>query len=222
MNKFLEDLRVVKINNFITLVEAKYNIDSYDRKLFSYFDINESEISNFSKKREAEYLASRFCIKKALENLNIHNYIVKKNKDRSLNWLDKVNGSITHTHNSTSVLVTKLTHINLGIDEEYIMSKKTYNEIKSIVFNSNEQNIIQEQEKTATILFSAKETFYKAIYRDVKIFIDFNEVEIISINDNKLKLKLLTNLSNKHFENKIYEIDYNIKKNKITTMFLGS
>ena len=44
----------------------------------------------------------------------------------------------------------------------------------------------------ATLIFSAKESFYKCVYAFARRFIDFSEVEAVTCDDRRLRMRLVT------------------------------
>jgi enterobactin synthetase component D len=74
--------------------------------------------------------------------------------------------------------------IGIGIDSETVVDQGGFDAIMSGCFSDNERELILLQDTpkvAATLFFSAKESFYKAIFGTVKRFVEFHEAKIESI-----------------------------------------
>ena len=92
-------------------------------------------------------------------------------------------GSLAHTHNSAiGCIAFQSTYLSLGIDQEYIISSREDAFLLScLCLSEKEKEWAQEKDycKRVTLLFSIKESFYKAFYFLHQIRVDLKEVEVI-------------------------------------------
>jgi len=145
-------------------------------------------IENAIDKRKDEFTAGRVCAHKLLAQLGIKNAPVLAGENRMPIWPQGIVGSITHTKEYCAVALTNNSEFkSIGLDAEYIERVKeniwkvicTENELKNL------QTIDQEQrQKNATLIFSAKECFFKCQFPLTKEWVDFQDVEI-AINNEK-------------------------------------
>lgn len=139
---------------------------------------------NYSKKRLNEFLAGRICALKALNGLVYCNEILPIKKNNLPCWPSGITGSISHTNNTVSVVVS---HSNnnffLGLDLEDIFEKNTAEELEKQILSKRERRYLnlEDYTKVITLIYSAKEAVFKAV-NSLKIsFLDFQEIEITSL-----------------------------------------
>jgi 4'-phosphopantetheinyl transferase EntD len=143
-----------------------------------------SLISGCVEKRQREFAASRRCARKALAALGINNFPLLPGQDRAPIWPSNVVGAITHTDCSpngycgVAVADCGLT-TGLGIDAEPRLPLPT--ELWPSILDEEEQRdalSTGEPGIQARLVFSAKETTYKALYPTLRQFLDFSDVHI--------------------------------------------
>jgi enterobactin synthetase component D len=125
--------------------------------------------------RRLEFQAGRHCADAALTllgcNLSEADRVVGVNQDRSPSWPTGYVGSISHSANWTWAAVANQSQVvSTGIDTEAIMTTETMNEVRGQVAADWEwdamsgNSMLNQQwtdEELTTLLFSAKEAFYK-------------------------------------------------------------
>jgi len=145
------------------------------------------DIENFHPSRKKEFLLGRVCASKAYE---LHNGLelltLPSAADRSPLWPKEVIGSISHNQYWVGAAVSSSQKLlGIGIDFEvigrvkleltrYIRSSKDLLAHQSL--NSNE---------LLTLIFSAKESLYKALYPQVKCFFGFEAAAVTNIDMTK-------------------------------------
>ncbi|OCG69047.1 4'-phosphopantetheinyl transferase family protein, partial [Gilliamella sp. Fer4-1] len=179
-------------------IQAHYNVFPFinDPNLsFCYFTFNNNpEISTFFldsiewpeniknslNKRKLEFLLGRCCAYEALFNLGNNADFLARTKDGVPIWPDGFVGSISHTHGEILALATNQQHyLAVGIDIEKIICEQDAFGLINLVLNSDEKKLIlgmdvQEMLIVITLIFSAKESFYKLINKASEIVLDFN------------------------------------------------
>jgi 4'-phosphopantetheinyl transferase EntD len=119
-------------------------------------------------KRAQEFAAGRLCARRILAELGIKNFPVKAAQDRQPVWPTGVAGSITHTTGFCAAVAADKNHLAaLGLDCELAGSVKT--ELWPSLFQDQETRWLRmlpasEQAVAATLMFCAKEAFYKCQY----------------------------------------------------------
>ncbi len=139
------------------------------------------------KKRQIEYLAGRFCARIAMEELGIESPpLVGLAEDRSPVWDSGLTGSITHTQGWASAVVGRKDLVmGLGLDLEHEMTAASPQMIKHICLDAAELDELSTELSCPaglglTLIFSAKESFFKATYGRVLRFYGFHAARVIA------------------------------------------
>jgi enterobactin synthetase component D len=140
-------------------------------------------------KRQVEFLAGRVCAQQAIEALTgAKPAAIPSQPDRAPEWPSGIVGAITHTANYAAVLVAAETHYQgIGIDCEVVLSPKNLPLQKHICV-PDELEALQavhhdwSAEQLLTLVFSAKESLFKCLYRQVQKFFGFNAARVIALN----------------------------------------
>jgi 4'-phosphopantetheinyl transferase EntD len=133
-------------------------------------------------KRVQEFAAGRLCARRVLTELGIRDFPVKRAEDRQPVWPPGVVGSITHTEGyCAAVAADKNTFIAVGLDSELAGSVKL--ELWPSLFRDREVLWLNalpplQQVAAATLMFSAKEAFYKCQYPLTREWLSFHDVWI--------------------------------------------
>lgn len=171
---------------------AHFNIEHFDLQYFTELGITfPAKLNNAVVKRQAEYLAGRVCAKNALSTFGINDFQIISGENRAPIWPTNICGSITHTQGIAAAVVSNNPNIaGLGIDIECFMKEKQEKELQSHILAPNEQSSFSKLSKLSsnplTIIFSAKESIYKALYPTVRNFFDFDAVTLIEFDNNRL------------------------------------
>lgn len=141
--------------------------------------------------RQVEFFLGRQCAELALRQSGAPSFQVFVNDDRSPAWPSEWNGSISHHSTANHIFAVAVVAPAkdweaIGIDYEAVFSVEVFNQVQKDVFTLGEQQYLattnfQERQLFATLIFSIKESFYKAIFPTVKRFVDFQSVEVIQI-----------------------------------------
>lgn len=153
-----------------------------------------SEIQRAVQQRKLNFIGGRLCAESALERLGFKNCIVLRHESGFPIWPKGATGSITHTDQIACAAVALSENaVSLGIDSENIFTDGQLRDVRSLcctqtenstLFSSTNSNLV------GTIVFSAKESFYKSIHACVHRYVDFSEVEIVKIDWNLSRLQL--------------------------------
>ena len=126
-----------------------------------------AQLSKAVDKRKAEYLAGRVCAKHVLAAHKIYNFELINAADRAPIWPNKIVGSITHSQQTAMAMVSHSSDIaGIGIDIEQLMSAKQEQELQQQILHPDElsqfQRLAKQVSHPLTIIFSAKESIFKA------------------------------------------------------------
>jgi alkanesulfonate monooxygenase SsuD/methylene tetrahydromethanopterin reductase-like flavin-dependent oxidoreductase (luciferase family)/4'-phosphopantetheinyl transferase EntD len=148
--------------------------------------------------RQHEFRMGRWCAKQAMRAFGIQNYpLVRKAEGRSPQWPPSVVGTITHTKDFGAAAVARRTSwLGIGLDVEIIGRMKpslwshTFTE-EEIAFLRKLPNV--KQALFATIMFSAKEAFYKCQYEVTSAWVGFHDVTL-HVHENRFTVQLLKSI----------------------------
>lgn len=133
-------------------------------------------------KRAREFAAGRLCARRALAQFGIVNFPIGERDDHRPQWPEHLTGSITHTDGYSAAAVGERQRFQaIGIDAESIGSVSE--DIGSHVLLASEMDWLEslpapEQAKVATLLFSAKEAFYKCQYEVTGQWLEFKDITV--------------------------------------------
>lgn len=133
-------------------------------------------------KRRSEFLAGRLCAALALRAAGMP--IELERKGRAPVWPAGVAGTISH-NDSCAIAVVSRTHRRLGVDCETIMPPEQATTLQTEILTPAEAALRPEHLPFATFLtlvFSAKETLYKALsiqLTDIPGFLDANMTGLV-------------------------------------------
>jgi 4'-phosphopantetheinyl transferase EntD len=134
-------------------------------------------------KRRHEFALGRTCARRALAALGIPAQPLIANQDRSVRWPAQAWGSLTHTEGFCAAVAAWRSDVRgVGIDAE--QRGRVHEKLWSHIASAREiawfraAGSEQAAARRATLLFSAKEAFYKAQYCVSQTFVGFHEVEL--------------------------------------------
>lgn len=163
----------------------KYYNDDMTLKLLGN-NLPES-LRNVAVKRKSEYTAGRYAVKQAFRLLDhtIDKEIAIGENGIPL-WPQLFTGSISHTSTNAMCVVSHTDEIrSIGIDIENWFNNELFNSVASSVLTSSEYKFLNQYKSLElniiTLIFSAKESLFKALYFDVKCYFGFDAAKIVSI-----------------------------------------
>lgn len=152
-------------------------------------------------KRQCEYLAGRFCANEGLKQLeyklaiDIANKEVGTGKNREPLWPQGVLGAISHSSRFAMAMVTqdKGGYLGIGIDIEEEMAEDLARDVSGQIMSEEEKRLNKEPDSFdnknfVTLVFSAKESIFKALYPSVGEFFGFEACELIGLDPIKQNL----------------------------------
>jgi enterobactin synthetase component D len=175
----------------IYLFLCDFNLKFYEHKFYSDFEVElPHDVEHSVKKRQAEFLAGRYAAKKAMSGLPSNykkNAQIQLSKDRSPIWPIGIIGSITHNSNKAVCVVTPdNSNSCIGIDLESHLSIEVSSLVGTSVYSRNELDVLTElgisENIAATLIFSAKESLFKALFPKVQAYFGFECANIESAN----------------------------------------
>lgn len=180
-------LRMLPGHHPAPLFLAHFHVQQFRPELFGQFNIvAPASISASVPKRQAEFLAGRICASTVLQRLGHSQTQVGIGRHRAPHWPDGILGSITHNaHFAAAAACADSSASGLGIDIETVIDDATGALIAHQVASPAEIARINAPVATLdahcrlSLIFSAKESFFKAAYRQVGDYFDFDAVELM-------------------------------------------
>lgn len=188
-------------DNSLKYALIDYRLENYKDSLYQRFDILIPEnIKSFAIKRKADYLAGRLCAQLALKQLGNSNTQIKTGKNREPIWPKNIKGSISHTSRYALAVISNCKKSQgIGIDIERYITIETIEEIESLIITAKEKTLMQSTNfdycRLFTIIFSIKESFFKAAFHLVGQYFDFDTVEVCKIDIENSVVQLIVNRS---------------------------
>ena len=176
--------------------------------------------------RLQEYVAGRFCATQAAKNIGFSLQCIPSAETREPIWPVGVVGSISHSKKiAISCVASSVDFKSLGIDAEELMDATVCKEVEKVIATEEELSLLQEKDFQLgiTILFSAKEALYKALFPLCRSFIDFKEVRLVNLDlvQQKIELELHSNRPNlANFIGKYSGSFKQMQQTIITTVFI--
>jgi enterobactin synthetase component D len=150
-------------------------------------------------KRQREFYFGRLCAREAMKRLGAGVADVHIGADREPVWPAGLVGSISHTRNSaTAVAASDRKCAGIGIDLELLVELDQVNSILPVVAGADEVAVVRSATKydaaqALTLIFSAKEAFFKASYQAVRYFFDFSVASVVEVDANAKVVYLMLN-----------------------------
>ena len=145
-------------------------------------------------KRQIDFDMGRFCAHDALSQFGVHETVGTAD-DRSPIWPGRFVGSISHSESRAWASVgTKSDLTALGVDTETIVDASSLKHLKGEIGIDAEWALLEEfgltPEVAFTILFSAKESFYKCWAPITGEFFGFHQAELTHVDNEKIRLEM--------------------------------
>lgn len=181
----------------------KYKLDHYKDQLYSDLEIEQpQQYGSWVPKRRAQFLAGRLAAKNALcsikKTTELQNDAILIGQHREALWPKGIIGSISHS-DEISIAVAQpksTTKLGVGVDIQSILSDDDIAKSRSLVLTARDQTLLekgvegQSYNQFFTLIFSAKESFFKAAFNSVGDYFDFDAVSVNSIDMDAQQLTL--------------------------------
>lgn len=143
-------------------------------------------------KRQAEFIAGRWCARLAMQQLELEPVEIAIGKDRAPVWPEQLRGSITHAGPGEDLsaiaccaLAFARDYRGIGVDIENLMAETTVAETQAMIVDAQERALLLAQDASwpwlLTLVFSAKESLFKALYPAVGRYFDFLDARLVEL-----------------------------------------
>ncbi|MEJ4044914.1 4'-phosphopantetheinyl transferase family protein [Erwinia sp. SLM-02] len=211
----------------ILLLDVHFDAAYFNNSLFDTLSIPVPvRLQNAVNKRRAEYLASRYCLQQAMSTLGVEQFILHNDEERAPLWPAGIRGSLSHTCQRICALLTHRREVLPGIDCEQIMTEKHASELAHLIVNAAEKALIEQTELpfhcALTVVFSAKESLYKAIWPELRRFMDFSAAEVVGWDtNNRLTLRLAGTFSAEFYAGREFTAEVKLQPDTVLTWVIG-
>lgn len=141
-------------------------------------------LARAASKRRRSFIAGRLCAERALAGFANGQGVGRGTFGEPL-WPIGTVGSITHNDQVAIAAAGRDDRdARIGIDSEIIVDASGYSAIERLCCTSAERHRWAGDDNrhlAVTLVFSAKEAYYKAIYPTVRRYVEFDEVEVTHI-----------------------------------------
>ncbi|WP_047648457.1 enterobactin synthase subunit EntD [Enterobacter asburiae] len=167
---------------------------TFDPTTFTDADLlwlpHHAELSNAGRKRKAEHLAGRIATAHALPDRIVPGI----GPSGEPLWAEGVSGSITHSGTQAMAVVVRHQDALVGIDCEAILPDHEAREIQDGIVDAQEAMCLTHSgypfALALTLAFSAKESLFKALFPQVKIFMGFEWARVTEVTEKTITLAL--------------------------------
>jgi len=141
-------------------------------------------------KRRLDYLAGRHCARLALNQLGFSQPVtIASGSNRAPQWPKGFLGAITHTKGYAAAIVGhKANWLGLGLDAEIIIDESKPSLVCHVCRPEEFENLkmrdVFPDQFLFTLIFSAKESLFKALYPAVQSYFGFQAAQVQEIDQN--------------------------------------
>ena len=180
----------------LALVQCRFSVDAYHDEAFVTHGIPQPDrLQRAVAKRRSEFLAGRVCAQHALAQLGTHGLAGSIDKRRDPIWPVGYVGAITHSHGVAAALVGPQSHWQgIGLDVEHWIAPESARHLSSAILEPHETALLSNDDaifaKQLTLIFSAKESVFKALNPVTGTSFYFHDASLVALNEQSLQLRL--------------------------------
>lgn len=173
----------------VPLVLARFQLARFHTGLFAQESIACPErVRNSVVKRQAEFIAGRLCARSILAAHGLPDVAIAIGAHREPVWPPSLIGSITHNGQyAAAIACPPGPFVGIGIDIESVIKDDARQSLVDMVVSAQEADYLRASTGglsfncLLTLVFSAKESFFKAAFAQVQEYFDFDAVSIVDI-----------------------------------------
>ncbi|MGM9515890.1 4'-phosphopantetheinyl transferase family protein [Roseateles sp. DB2] len=132
--------------------------------------------------RQASYIAGRLCAEAAVLALTGEPASIGRAPGGEPVWPEGLVGSISHDADTAVAVAARRTSLAcLGVDVEQRLGAAAFTDIVAVCLTAEERQLNARHAAPlwdATLRFSAKEAYYKAVHPQLGRFLDFHDVQV--------------------------------------------
>ncbi len=211
---------------------CRFDVERYSPALFTAAGILlPEEIAQAVPRRQAEFLAGRYLAGTLLAELRPRDRVVPAigiGRHRNPLWPNGVIGSITHCGDEAACVLASATQLRyLAIDREHWMTPQVCEEVKPSILTADEQLLTASSPlrpaQATTLIFSAKESLFKALYPSVRCYFGFECARLVSIEMDKriLLLQLREDFARQYQLPRRHQVCFRVSVVGVESLVLG-
>lgn len=212
----------------VSVCRVGFDKSCYSDELFTHMSLPFPDILKSAVlKRRAEYLAGRYAARQLLQEVGC-NGVVATGSDRAPIWPTGWRGSISHTETwAIAILAPYNFSIGLGVDIE-TFRPEIMREITTAFTTPDERDVLGASrlpfETALLIVFSAKESLFKALYPLVQQIFGFEVAKLCELDahNNRFTMELTRQLTPSLRAGYRTTGHYLIGQDGVTTMVVAS
>ncbi|MDO6707004.1 4'-phosphopantetheinyl transferase [Photobacterium sp. 1_MG-2023] len=178
-------------------------------------------------KRQAEFLAGRIAARDALQAMGIEaDKQIPIGEQRAPVWPQHVVGAISHTDTMAIALTKPKTDGQIvGLDLEKLIDAAHCRSLENMLLTPKEMHRLAVLDAPAavqlTLTFSAKESLFKAIYPEVRQYLDFLDSEVVAVDTAAqiISLRMTRAVGQTQFRSQ-YDVHFRRFDNQIATLLI--
>lgn len=202
---------------------ATFDIQAFTPDLFAELRIPcPPAIQRAARKRQAEYLASRWLVREIAALCGVAEFILTNDADRAPCWPSAFTASLSHTAGLVFALADTEKRA-VGIDVEHWMNQELAEETSNILMDDAEKQLLSSLSlslaQATTLLFSLKESLYKALWPEVRHYIDFLQVRLLALDEQQqtATLQLDETLSTRYPRSRCFQARFALTRQCVFT-----
>lgn len=184
-NGFIPDARCQRFASPRAVrVTGRFAAEHYTPALYAMLDMRKPPgFANMASKRQADFLAGRIFARLAMVSLGVDWVDLPIAASRAPVWPFGLTGAISHSHGQACCLITDVADIACGIDIEQVASGPALEAVLQRCLTPQDLHWISAEadlpaDVAATLLFSAKESIFKAYHPTVGRFFGFEAAQV--------------------------------------------
>lgn len=184
---FLADLQVRTLGTQ-KIWQRRFDVQAYTEVHPQTINIAlPSEMRRAVPKRKAEFVAGRSVALEALQSAGCDCVELPIGEHRAPVWPEGWTGSISHTDGLALATISSSSEVSfLGLDVENLIAETQVESLMPMFVSSKEREQMPATSLSfqyfATLVFSAKESIFKAIYPYVRTYLEFSDSMLTGIN----------------------------------------
>ncbi|RBW41712.1 hypothetical protein DS885_15975 [Psychromonas sp. B3M02] len=216
----------IQIQGHLVLASCHFDSTRFNNNQFKILNIAmPTALQNAVAKRKSEFLAGRYLAKIAMKELGYEGINIEIDQHKAPIWPLGLLGSISHSNNIARCVATKSQNIHfLGIDiEHWLSTADAHCLVDNIVVEADEYQMMLPHisfEQAVTLIFSAKESLYKAIFKEFGHYIDFHAAKVTKLDftTKQLTLVLCQYLSDTMYMGRQFICQFSLCERSVTTL----
>lgn len=196
-SSFIPSIEWLHLNDYPGQVaRCRFSLANYQDSCFA--DIGMTIPDHLTKavpKRRAEYLAGRYLARALLEPQGFADFTLLRAEDRAPRWPPGIAGAISHNADTALCAVHLEPGLGgVGVDVETHMPTARAEELWGAIVSEAEYDVIRTLplpfNHALTVVFSAKESLFKALYPQVRSYFDFLDARLVALDTQRQAFEL--------------------------------